>query len=577
MIHYMKKFLNSALVIAAAFVCLIPVACQKENKVVSLDAKICSPNDSKVYISQVTPYWVNGDQVFINTASYAVSSASSTSAVIANVAEASPYRAIYPASIVTSSDISSSNSVAVTLPRTQFYATTSGNAQLVPVPMGAYITSGSRLQFHNLCSLVKVNITNSYNNSFTLSGIEMYAANSSLSGTGTATVSGSESDGIQMATWSATSTNTSKAVTLSFVDVSGNELVSGASTIVNGENNAKSFYIICPAFSSQKVTFQLLVGGNLFAKFELSDKALSANSIANVNLVVTRNEVIELSDLFSVSANQQVQFSKGNLQYQASSSSWRFAPQQYDVIGAAAGNTTASSSRSSQSDFIDLFNYGCSGQGTDYPPYSLSAHYTGSIEGTNYDWGVKNNTALNNTLAATDPLKTNTNTWRTLTNAEWAYLITDRGGRTSTVNGVENVSYAKATVCGQPGLLLFPDVFVWPPSVDVYPLFNVNSALFESTSYNAQQWAALEAMNVIFLPTCGHRLSESSSVEYVTSRGLYWSSTITDRTNDAYIFQFKDTSDGHNETNARAGQPGQGSMGRAVRLVKNAASSTSSK
>lgn len=573
----MKKFLNSALVIAAAFVCLIPVACQKENKVVSLDAKICSPNDSKVYISQVTPYWVNGDQVFINTASYAVSSASSTSAVIANVAEASPYRAIYPASIVTSSDISSSNSVAVTLPRTQFYATTSGNAQLVPVPMGAYITSGSRLQFHNLCSLVKVNITNSYNNSFTLSGIEMYAANSSLSGTGTATVSGSESDGIQMATWSATSTNTSKAVTLSFVDVSGNELVSGASTIVNGESNAKSFYIICPAFSSQKVTFQLLVGGNLFAKFELSDKALSANSIANVNLVVTRNEVIELSDLFSVSANQQVQFSKGNLQYQASSSSWRFAPQQYDVIGAAAGNTTASSSRSSQSDFIDLFNYGCSGQGTDYPPYSLSAHYTGSIEGTNYDWGVKNNTALNNTLAATDPLKTNTNTWRTLTNAEWAYLITDRGGRTSTVNGVENVSYAKATVCGQPGLLLFPDVFVWPPSVDVYPLFNVNSASFASTSYNAQQWAALEAMNVIFLPTCGHRLSESSSVEYVTSRGLYWSSTITDRTKDAYIFQFKDTSDGHNETNARAGQPGQGSMGRAVRLVKNAVSSTSSK
>lgn len=572
----MKKFLNSALVIAAAFVCLIPVACQKENKVVSLDAKICSPNDSKVYISQVTPYWVNGDQVFINTASYAVSSASSTSAVIADVAHATTYRAIYPANIVTSTDISSSNSVAVTLPRTQFYATTSGNAQLVPVPMGAYITSGSRLQFHNLCSLVKVNITNSYNNSFTLSGIEMYAANSSLSGTGTATVSGSESDGIQMATWSATSTNTSKAVTLSFVDVSGNELVSGASTIVNGESNAKSFYIICPAFSSQKVTFQLLVGGNLFAKFELSNKVLNANSIANVNLVVTRNEVIELSDLFSVSANQQVQFSKGNLQYQASSRSWRFAPHQYDVIGAAAGNTTSESSRSSQSAYIDLFNYGCSGEGT-YYPYSLSAHYTGSIAGTNYDWGVKNNTALNNTLAATDPLRTNTNTWRTLTNAEWAYLITNRDGRTSTVNGVENVSYAKATVCGQPGLLLFPDVFVWPPSVDVYPLFNVNSASFASTIYNAQQWAALEAMNVIFLPTCGHRSSGSSSVDFVASRGLYWSSTITNRSNDAYIFQFKDTSDGDEETNARAGEPGQGSMGRAVRLVKDAASSTSSK
>ena len=40
-----------------------------------------------------------------------------------------------------------------------------------------------------------------------------------------------------------------------------------------------------------------------------------------------------LSGLFSVSATQQVHFSQGNLQYQASTNTWRFAEHQYDYVG----------------------------------------------------------------------------------------------------------------------------------------------------------------------------------------------------------------------------------------------------
>jgi len=618
--NHMKKILNSVIVLAVVAACMIPVGCQKENKVVTLNAQIDNSGSSKVYINNVTPCWVNGDGIFINTSgSYTISSASSNTAVIQNVSESSPYRAVYPASIVTSTstDISSSSSVSVTLPRTQYYTETTDGNQVVPVPMGAYLTSGTMLQFHNICSLVKVNITNglSDNSEFTLSGIEMVAASATLSGAGTATVEESSST-IEMDTWSETSTTTAKAVTLSFIDTSNAEIVSGASTIANG--STKSFYIICPPFSTaQTVTFQLLVGNQYFAKFELGNKSLSANSIANVNLTVTSLQL--LSDLFTVnSSGSQVQFSKGNLQWSYTgggssatthstattsttgynSGTFRFAEHQYDVIGANAGNTSDETARTSTSNssWIDLFNYGTSGYDDKYP-YSLSEYENSNIAGTNYDWGVFN-AILNgtNTDAA--------GTWRTPTSNEWAYVITSRAvgstNKTSTINGVANVSYAKATVNGVCGLLLFPDVFVWPPQVDHYPLFNVNSADFSSTVYTLTEWQALEEMNVIFLPATGHRKSESTTVEFVVNRGLYWSSSYRSSSSGskaghggnsssskavALIFQFKDPDSNHqgntsgsdSGSNAQAGEPGDCNMGRAVRLVKDASSTSSAK
>ena len=74
--------------------------------------------------------------------------------------------------------------------------------------------------------------------------------------------------------------------------------------------------------------------------------------------------------LFSVAANRQVRISRGNLQYQASTDTWRFAERQYEVMGAA--NTQISPSNEG---WIDCFGWGTSGweSGANaYQPWSVS-------------------------------------------------------------------------------------------------------------------------------------------------------------------------------------------------------------
>lgn len=44
---------------------------------------------------------------------------------------------------------------------------------------------------------------------------------------------------------------------------------------------------------------------------------------------------VEIKGKFSVNSTQQVYFSKGNLQYQASTKTWRFAEHQWDFIGSS--------------------------------------------------------------------------------------------------------------------------------------------------------------------------------------------------------------------------------------------------
>ncbi len=55
---------------------------------------------------------------------------------------------------------------------------------------------------------------------------------------------------------------------------------------------------------------------------------------------------------FSVSDSTKVYFSQGNLQYQASTGTWKFADNQYDMIGDNNSNIS-----SSYSGWIDLFGW----------------------------------------------------------------------------------------------------------------------------------------------------------------------------------------------------------------------------
>ena len=83
-----------------------------------------------------------------------------------------------------------------------------------------------------------------------------------------------------------------------------------------------------------------------------------------------------LSGLFSVSADKQVYFSQGNLQYQASTDTWRFAENQYDTIGALNANIS-----SMYDGWIDFFRWG-----TGNNPTFLSENsedYSAFV-----DWGI---------------------------------------------------------------------------------------------------------------------------------------------------------------------------------------------
>lgn len=229
-------------------------------------------------------------------------------------------------------------------------------------------------------------------------------------------------------------------------------------------------------------------------------------------------------NIFSVSATKQVRIADGNLQYQASTNTWRIAPHAWD--GAKSDNANASASYDG---WIDAFGWGTSGY-NDKMPYSTIADISGyctegDIVGTQYDWGMHNDIKNG---SATDPA----GSWRMLTTAEWQYLFTARPA--STVAGVENARFALATVANQIGMLLFPDQFTLPEGVQEPVAASINDKLeFSHNQYTADDWAKLQEAGCAFLPAVGFRGSGQTmiSIDYL---GCYWTGTYIGYMDDLY-------------------------------------------
>ncbi len=226
---------------------------------------------------------------------------------------------------------------------------------------------------------------------------------------------------------------------------------------------------------------------------------------------------------FSVSADKQVYFSQGNLQYQASTKTWRFAEHQYDMIGDANKNIS-----STYNGWIDLFGWGTSGYNSKYP-YMTSIDYNdygvvvdkyADIAGTNYDWGVYNKISNGGNTAGM---------WRTLTYNEWNYVLKERTDASS-LNG-------SATVNGVTGLILLPDDWSTPAGV----AFKAGMNGLENNTYTVNEWAKMEANGAIFLPAAGYRVG--TDVNVVGSYGYYWSSTANGYYYAYYLSFLYDTAD----------------------------------
>ncbi len=210
-----------------------------------------------------------------------------------------------------------------------------------------------------------------------------------------------------------------------------------------------------------------------------------------------------LSGLFSVSATKQVQFSQGNLQYQASTDTWRFAENQYDLIGSDNSNISAS-----YSGWIDLF-----GWGTGDDPTNTSTD--NSDYSTFTDWGVNAISNGGNTA----------NTWRTLTSDEWVYLFYTRTNA-ATLFGLGSVN-------GVNGTILLPDDWTLPEGASFTAsttqgladqgsyYYNSNGNNFSHNTYTAEQWSVMVSVGAVFLPAAGYRYG--TGVNSVGSGGYYWS------------------------------------------------------
>ena len=176
-----------------------------------------------------------------------------------------------------------------------------------------------------------------------------------------------------------------------------------------------------------------------------------------------------IEGLFTINeAGDQVAFSKGNLQYQASTNTWRFAEHPWDFVGNdSLGNVFENGVKCQNSlnaddyeGWIDLFTWASSGYDhgavcyrptpceTDtnmslaqfaHAAYGCDSCGLGEQTGQ-ADWGY--NAILNG--------GNQEGLWRTLSSSEWKYLLETR-------NTKAGMRYAKAIVNEVNGLILFPD------------------------------------------------------------------------------------------------------------------------
>lgn len=220
---------------------------------------------------------------------------------------------------------------------------------------------------------------------------------------------------------------------------------------------------------------------------------------------------------FSVSDDRKVFFAPGNLQYNAAKGShlcadgtrqpgtWRFAENQWDYIGKENEKISAT-----YNGWIDLFGWGTSGWNsgaTAYQPWSISNRQVDYIEATPHDMTGEyryKDWAVYNSIGDDAP-----ETWRTLTQDEWFYLLAHRPNSFDL--------YGRATVNGTSGLVLLPDNYSFSASLPEF-----KAAKDGKNAYTIEQWKQLEDAGAVFLPITGTRFGNSF---YQDGGCFYWNAT----------------------------------------------------
>lgn len=241
--------------------------------------------------------------------------------------------------------------------------------------------------------------------------------------------------------------------------------------------------------------------------------------------------------LFKVSATKLVYFGRANLYAtKADPDKYRFTEHQYDVM--------YSKDPGWSDNCID-------------PPYSFDE----------YDLFPYNVPETVFSSAATSPaVYWNNNDvdsstgWYVLTWTEWNYLLKTR--RASTVSGTADARYLRARVGVHYGIVIFPDTYIHPVSVQALPGDRINKNNAVPIDIRCEEWEDMEQAGAVFLPAAGVFQSSPRRIYYYHDSGVfYWSGA------HRYFSFLIDTLDNKNTDDSSEGD--YKTSYAAVRLVKN--------
>ena len=304
------------------------------------------------------------------------------------------------------------------------------------------------------------------------------------------------------------------------------------------ESNTERWAILLP---QDEVTTATASASGYETESAFTVPAITANMYHNSDVTVTLIKLSYIDAEFTVAPGTTVKFSKGNLQYNKLTDKFSFMEHQYSTVETYMQDVGQDYA---DQNIVSLFGWGTSGYDNKYPfmtSQNNSDYGNGNdIAGTDYDWGVYNKQSNQNKIEDGGD-----HAWRILTRDEWVWVLgsisdADPGTNcrtSSTVNGVANARFAKATVNSESGVIIFPDSYTHPDEVTQPTNINDYTNNYSGNTYDTTQWSSMEAAGCVFLPAAGIR--DGLTVNDAGSRGFYWSgSSHGSNTNVAYYVYF---------------------------------------
>lgn len=443
------------------------------------------------------PSWTTGDQVAVHTTSGSyqtctVDVAGNTVPVSLGSNEERDGFAVYPATAVANN---STSLVQVTYPDSYDLSSYSEAALATlteaPCPMVAINTPGSALKFRHVGGIIRITLENVPAGTTAIGVMSV-----GVPITGTAKVS-------NPGRTDATSTITDGGNVVTFY-LPGERGLSADRTVVLNIPVPTGTYAGFLNISSNYEP-----SNSKFCAIEASNVVKHGTGIKLSRDMTQANEPI--SSVFSVGYGTKVAIAPGNLQYTKSTDTWSFMDHQYDIVEEPDQDVGYNYANQ---DIVSLFCWATSGYNDTYPYMTTSdnSYYCPSVDvgdwtwdSDEWDWGVHNRISNGGDYE-----------WRTLTISEWKYLLNSR---------FEDYLYAKATVNGICGLIVFPDGF--DPSLVGITIVSPNSegAVYDTNTFNYSDWIRLQYFGCAFLPAAGRRNDTYITTPQDSPNGYYWSSS----------------------------------------------------